>query len=113
MLSKRFAVVAADDGVNGLEALRTQGPFAVVVADLQMPRMDGITMLREAARIAPEVVRVLYTGTLGADAVAEVTQSARLFRVVYKPATMTEFMSILGEAVEHHLRVVRTNADEG
>jgi CheY-like chemotaxis protein len=36
-----FEVDLAGDGVEGLKALRTRGPHALVVMDLVMPNMDG------------------------------------------------------------------------
>jgi PAS domain S-box-containing protein len=41
-----WTVVMAEDGVAGLEMLRSQDPFDVVVLDVVMPRMDGLEMLR-------------------------------------------------------------------
>jgi CheY-like chemotaxis protein len=42
-----FAVDVAADGDEGLSALRTHGPHALVVLDLVMPNMDGVEMLRQ------------------------------------------------------------------
>ena len=51
-LRQDFAVTTALSGAAGLEALLSSGPFAVVVADIRMPGMDGATFLR-LARQAP------------------------------------------------------------
>ena len=40
-----FAVITAPDGVAGVEAAAMQRPD-VVVMDLSMPRMDGVTAIR-------------------------------------------------------------------
>jgi two-component system chemotaxis response regulator CheY len=37
----------AEDGVQGLEKLRSGGLFELVVSDWNMPNMDGLTMLKE------------------------------------------------------------------
>ncbi len=44
-LARSGRVVTAEDGHQGLEALRTEKP-SVVVADLDMPRMDGAELCR-------------------------------------------------------------------
>ncbi|MEA1997081.1 MAG: response regulator, partial [Gemmatimonadota bacterium] len=41
-LRKQFHIEVAGGGEEGLEALKNKGPFAVIVADMQMPGMDGI-----------------------------------------------------------------------
>lgn len=46
-----FAVDTAKDGVEALERLRTGPKPSVVITDLNMPRMDGMTLIREARRL--------------------------------------------------------------
>jgi CheY-like chemotaxis protein len=42
-----FEVVEAADGVEGLHRLKRDGPVALVVADLDMPHLDGLELLWE------------------------------------------------------------------
>ena len=49
----RFQVVdKAKDGVEGLELLK-KNTYDAVVLDINMPRMDGITMLKEVQKNTP------------------------------------------------------------
>ncbi len=57
-----FRVDSAKDGVEGLESVRTHEPD-VVIADLRMPRMDGIELLRAVKETAPEVEVILASGS--------------------------------------------------
>ena len=41
-LRKLFQIETAPGGAEGLEAIASQGPFAVIVSDMRMPGMDGI-----------------------------------------------------------------------
>ena len=41
-----YRVVQAEDGVHGLEVLAGESP-AVIVTDINMPRMDGFTFIEE------------------------------------------------------------------
>jgi PAS domain S-box-containing protein len=59
-----FAVVAAEDGVGGLEALSGRGPFDVVVLDVVMPRLDGLEMLRVLRQSHPRLPVLLVSGRL-------------------------------------------------
>ncbi len=42
-----YEVTEAEDGEAALEAVRKRGPIGLVVADLNMPRMDGLELLWE------------------------------------------------------------------
>jgi adenylate cyclase len=46
----------ARDGVEALALLAEQGDFDMVVSDINMPRMDGLTLARQAARRGDEVL---------------------------------------------------------
>ena len=54
-LRKRFAIATAPGGPEGLEAVKGRGPFAVIVSDLRMPRMDGIEFLSGSVPSPPTV----------------------------------------------------------
>src|ERR1700742_727479 len=59
---KEFQVTAAPGGAEGLAAIQAGPPFAVVVSDMQMPRMNGAAFLAKVRELAPDTVRVLLTG---------------------------------------------------
>ncbi|HWA89411.1 MAG TPA: response regulator [Rhizomicrobium sp.] len=43
-------VIQADDGVNGVEALRHAGDVDVIITDINMPRMDGFGFIDQVRR---------------------------------------------------------------
>lgn len=47
-----FSVVRAKDGVEALQKLQNGGKFNVIITDVNMPNMDGITLTREIKKIA-------------------------------------------------------------
>jgi diguanylate cyclase (GGDEF)-like protein len=51
---------ATDDGVAALEVLRGER-IDIVIADIRMPGMDGLSLLREIQQIAPDVDVVMIT----------------------------------------------------
>jgi DNA-binding NarL/FixJ family response regulator len=57
-----FTVVAtAQDGEAALAAIQKHAP-AVCIADVRMPRIDGIELAREATKSAPDTAVLLYSG---------------------------------------------------
>src|SRR4029078_11206787 len=48
-------------GEKALAALRTE-PFAVVMPDMMMPAMSGITLVQEGLQIDPHLVCIVMTG---------------------------------------------------
>src|SRR5690606_11384892 len=62
LLRGRFEMDSAQGGEEALRAIETQGPYAVVVADMRMPGMDGVELLRRVMAAAPHTVRVMLTG---------------------------------------------------
>jgi len=62
LTSADFVVVAtAQNGEQALEAIQKHRP-GVCVADVRMPRLDGLELARRAARVAPETAILLYSG---------------------------------------------------
>lgn len=47
-----FSVVQAEDGVEALELARDQ-TVNLVITDINMPRMDGITLIKELRELTP------------------------------------------------------------
>jgi two-component system chemotaxis response regulator CheY len=44
-------VISAVDGVDGLQKARDGAPVDLVITDVNMPNMDGITLVRELRRL--------------------------------------------------------------
>jgi two-component system chemotaxis response regulator CheY len=46
-----YEVICASDGVEALEMARQQTPVDLVITDVNMPNMDGITLVRELRQL--------------------------------------------------------------
>jgi CheY-like chemotaxis protein len=58
--SEEFRVVTASDGASALERMG-KTPVSVLVSDIRMPGMDGLTLLSRCAETYPEVPVILMT----------------------------------------------------
>ena len=68
---KGYDVVVADSGQKGLEVYRRGHPD-VVVLDLKMPGMDGLTVLQQVRQLNPAQPVVILTGAGTAEAAQQV-----------------------------------------
>mgnify|MGYP001201144637 CR=1 FL=1 len=73
---KGYDVVVAENGREGLKAVRRERPD-VVVLDLKMPGMDGLTVLQEIRNLDPNKRVIILTGA----GTAEAEQQVRAFGV--------------------------------
>lgn len=55
-----YQVHAAEDGNVALETL-SSGSFDAILLDLRMPGIDGVEVMHQAAKIAPETQIILLT----------------------------------------------------
>ncbi|WMW64131.1 HD domain-containing phosphohydrolase [Nitratidesulfovibrio liaohensis] len=105
-LRRAFDVATAEGPEQGLLALEGKGPFAVVVSDLRMPGMDGITFLEHVRQRMPDAVRIILSGHGDfATAVASVNRGA-VFRFLTKPCPPEELVGVLRDALRQHRLVV-------
>lgn len=59
--SDRYAVTVAGDGEEGLSLFRQHG-FDVVIVDLQLPKCDGLEVVRRIKRDCPTCITIMMTG---------------------------------------------------
>ena len=101
-LRRTFEVHTAEGGEAALECLAANGPFAIVMSDMRMPGMDGLELISEVRRVAPDTVRMLLTGQTEMDPVIDAIESGLLFRCLAKPCRPEELREALEAAFERY-----------
>jgi DNA-binding NtrC family response regulator len=101
-LCSRFDVTTATGGKEAMRLVMSQDPYAVVVSDLRMPEMDGVTLLYLIRQSAPDTVRVLLTGTADVEAATSAINVANIFRFLIKPCPTGMLLRALEAAVEQY-----------
>lgn len=81
------SVVTVEDGSDALAALQSGAGFDVVVTDVQMPGLDGISLAEQALLRAPGTRLVLMSGYLNLLEKAR-TLPAKHLRLMTKPFTI-------------------------
>lgn len=109
-LRRSCQVVTATCGEQGLSELERGSPFAVVISDLRMPSMDGLSFLGQVRDRWPSTTRILLTGATYQDAVPE----GRLFFAwLGKPCPRSELHAAVEAAVREHKKVHLKNERPG
>lgn len=99
-LRKHHEVVTAMGGEEGLRALKTQGPFDVVLCDLMMPGVDGKSVYEHVSREHPDQLKRFVLMSGGAP-----TPSAKAFietvavPVLDKPVPIKDLLGTIAETV--------------
>jgi DNA-binding response OmpR family regulator len=107
LVRRGFAVATAATGEEALERLAERPD--VVILDIRMPGMDGLTALRELKRRAPEVPVIMLSGHASEDAArAALDQGA--FDFLAKPCDIDLLAAKLHEA--HRSRHVPDRQEE-
>ncbi len=102
ILRRQFTLETALGGEEGLEAIESQGPFAVVVADMRMPGMDGIQFLAHVKERAPDTVRIMLTGNADLQTAIDAVNEGNIFRFLVKPCPSETLSHALRAAIEQY-----------
>lgn len=62
MEAKGYCALRAESAAWALEHLRSGEPIDLMITDLSMPGMDGLTLIEEARRLHPELPVIIATG---------------------------------------------------
>jgi len=86
----------------GLRAIQEKGPFAVVVADMNMPLMNGVEFLTRVREIAPDTVRMMLTGNSDIKTAMDAVNEGCVFRFLTKPCPSKLMGDSLVAAIEQY-----------
>ncbi len=102
VLRGRFALDTALGGEAALECMADRGPYAVVVSDMRMPGMDGVTFLAWSMAQHPDTVRIMLTGNADQGTAMEAVNRGSIFRFLTKPCDSELLGQTLDLAVRQH-----------
>lgn len=101
-LRREFDISVAIGGQEGLATLEREGPFAVVVSDFNMPRMDGIAFLNQVYQKYPDTVLIMLTGRAELDVAVNALHQAHIARFLNKPCPKEILQEMLNDGLEQY-----------
>ncbi|SPF52374.1 Response regulator receiver protein [Candidatus Desulfosporosinus infrequens] len=105
-LRSNFKVSTATNGADGLQILKEEGPFAVVVTDYRMPKMDGIQFLAHTKGLTPDTIRIMLSGQADMEVSIQAVNEGNIFRFLNKPCPTEQLIKVLNAATEQYRLVM-------
>jgi DNA-binding NtrC family response regulator len=90
-----LTVLTADSGDRALGLLRQAGKVDLIISDYKMPGMDGITFLKRAEALVPNVPKVLLTAFPKLDLAIEAINEVRVDKFLTKPLPPDRLLDVV------------------
>ncbi len=94
-----YEIDVASDGQEGVRLFQEK-LYPVVVTDLKMPKMDGVTLLKEISKRSPTVAVIVITAFGDIDTAVR-AMKAGAFDFIPKPTSRDHFKLVVRRAFEH------------
>jgi two-component system, NtrC family, response regulator PilR len=94
-----YEVLIAEDGAAGLELLKRER-VDILITDIRMPQMNGVDLLREAKRIAPDIVSIVMTAFATTETAVEALRLGAADYVTKSKDTAAELRVRVGRELE-------------
>ncbi len=106
-LRKRYKTLhLANDGDEAVAVLRRE-KVSLILTDQRMPGMDGTEVLKIAAELQPDAMRVLVTGHGDVETLTLAINASHVYQVVSKPFDLKVMEMVVQRALEAHESAAR------
>jgi len=102
LLHKDYVIIAFNDGNEALNYL-SGNDIDLIMSDIRMPKIDGITFLIKSRQLQPDAVRLLLSGYNDTDLTIQAINDGGIFNYTRKPWNNEALKSVLSKASEHYL----------
>ncbi|MFN8610663.1 MAG: response regulator [Vulcanimicrobiota bacterium] len=109
MLGRRYKVEIAEGPREGLQKALCDGQFAVIVCDLHMPKIDGLSLMAKVRELSPNTVRIILTGSLDNSNALAAMNDGTIFRFLAKPCRIEVLSRCIDEGLAHYRQAQMTD----
>ncbi len=96
----RYEFVFAHNGIEALEQLEADPNIDMVVSDINMPRMDGLTLLEQIPNVSPDI-RAIIVSAYGDMENIRTAMNRGAFDFVTKPVDFDDLQFTIDRTLEH------------
>ena len=86
-----------------------KGDIDLVIADIDMPEMNGLSLVARIQRTHPEVIRILLTGDASLDSAMAAINESEVHRYLTKPWNTAELREIVTAALSRSTELRRAS----
>lgn len=98
VLRTQYNVDIAISGIDGLRMIEENGPYAVIIADVNLPDTHGHKFLSEVKNITPETVCIMFS-----DSVISIYNDYKSkYEVIKKPCEIEDLLNIIDERLQYY-----------
>ncbi|WP_378956822.1 response regulator [Pelosinus sp. sgz500959] len=102
VINENYYSLYADSGQKALEIMKTT-KVSVLVADISMPGMDGLSLLRHTKEIYPDVVRIVLSGCTQIFDILPAINQGEVFRFITKPwGSESDLLAVLQQSLDYY-----------
>lgn len=99
LIGEGLTIIEAIDGLEAIEKARLTNPHLIIL-DINLPKVDGITVLNEFKKIIPDVPVIILTA-YGTSERAIEAMKAGAFDYLEKPFDLEEFLLIVQRSLSY------------
>jgi response regulator RpfG family c-di-GMP phosphodiesterase len=100
MLRKKYNIITAESGFNGLEELSLNPDIRIVISDMKMPGMNGLEFIKIAKEKYPNVIFCILTGYEITDEIMLALEANLIYQYFQKPFKVVEIENAIKGAVK-------------
>ena len=105
-----YQVFTAKNGADTLQIALSEGP-AVIISDINMPVMDGLTLVKELRAAKSEIPVILMTGYSDTTKIRTAWQNGA-FDFISKPFELPLLQSIVKSAIAFGKKALKSNGEK-
>ncbi|MGC8957635.1 MAG: response regulator [Candidatus Kapaibacteriota bacterium] len=108
-LSKHFNIAIARSGPEALEIIVNGYNPGVILADLNMPVMNGIDFLKETMKYVPHAIRIILSAYANSQEIIAAINQSRAYMYLLKPIDQIQLIQILKNAFDQYNLILQNN----